>query len=187
MTGHAIVSLAIALGALAGAPARQAAPSPENAVVSEFMTRVKEYVDLHKMLESKLPRFPKEATPAQIEERQAGFTLLIKAARHGAKPGEFFTPAMEEHVRRILADVLSGPDGKTIKSSIMDENPGMPEILVNERYPSAVPVSTMPPQVLSRLPELDKLLEFRFIGPRMVLVDTDADVILDFTKEVLPK
>jgi len=151
------------------------------------MTRVKEYVVLHNKLESKLPRSPKNSTPEQINERQIAFGSLVKEARHGAKPGEFFTPPMQEHVRRILVDVLSGPDGKTLKASIMDENPGLPKLEINERYPSTVPVSTMPPQVLSRLPEMDEILEYRFIGPRMVLVDTDADIILDFTEEILPK
>lgn len=173
--------------ALPGAFAEQTAPAPENATVAEFLTHVKEYVELHKKLESKLERTPKEATPEQIHKRQDGLGILIKAARHGAKPGEFFTPPMQQHIRKILADVLSGPEGKVVKASILDENPGLPKLQINERYPSAVPVSTMPPQVLSRLPEMDKLLEYRFIGPRMVLVDTDADVILDFTNEVLPK
>jgi hypothetical protein len=28
-------------------------------------------------------------------------------------------------------------------------------------------------------------MEYRFIGPRLILVDTEADIILDFTDELL--
>jgi hypothetical protein len=45
----------------------------------------------------------------------------------------------------------------------------------------------MPPQVLASLPKLHGELEYRFIGSRLILVDTEADIILDFTDEVFPQ
>jgi len=90
-------------------------------------------------------------------------------------------------VKRVLGEVLSGPAGKTIKASIMDENPGVPKLVINERYPSSVPLSTMPPEILEPLPELKGELEYRFIGRRLILLDTEADIILDFTGNVLPQ
>jgi len=68
----------------------------------------------------------------------------------------------------------------------MDENPGVPQIVPNERYPSSVPLSTMPPQVLATLPKLPQELEYRFLGSRLILLDTGADIIVDFTNDVLP-
>jgi len=93
---------------------------------------------------------------------------------------------MQTLVRRILGEVLSGPDGKTVKSSIMDENPGVPQLVLNERYPSSIPLSTMPPQVLAPLPKLPEELEYRFIGSRLILLDTHADIIVDFTNDIMP-
>jgi hypothetical protein len=69
----------------------------------------------------------------------------------------------------------------------MDENPGLPTLVLNERYPPSIPLSTMPPQVLAPLPKLHGELEYRFIGLRLILVDTEADIILDFTDDVLPQ
>jgi hypothetical protein len=93
---------------------------------------------------------------------------------------------MQALVKRILGSVLGGADGKTIKASIMDENPGVPNLSVNDRYPDAIPLSTMPPQVLKALPKLEEELEYRFVGERLVLMDAHAHIIVDFTDDVLP-
>ena len=108
-----------------------------------------------------------------------------KGTSQTAVEGLKSSPGIQAMVKRVLKDVLSGPGGGTVKASIMDENPGVPQLLVNERYPSSIPLSTMPPQLLDHLPPLIGELEYRFIGPRLVLVDTEADIILDFTDPVL--
>src|SRR4030095_708097 len=138
------------------------------------------YVALHERLEATLPHVPRRATPEQVDKNQRELGDLIKSARRAAKPGEFFTPGMQALVKRVLGEVLAGPDGKTVKASIMDENPGLPKLVLNERYPSSIPLSTMPPQVLAPLPKLHGELEYRFIGSRLILLDTEADIILDF-------
>jgi len=184
-----IVSTLVVLGALtgSGAAATQPANPSESQAVAAFEARVKEYVALHEKLESTLPKFAGKGTPEQIETNQRALGALIKSARADAKPGDFFSPGMQALVKRVLGEVLSGPDGKTIKASIMDENPGVPKLVLNERYPSSVPLSTMPPEVLAPLPKLKGELEYRFLGPRLILLDTEADIILDFTGEVLPR
>ena len=159
--------------------------TPEAQSVVEFKDRVKEYVALHEKLEATLPKVPDKATPEQVDYNQRALGELIRSARGDAKPGAFFTPGIQAMVRRVLHDVLSSPGGGTVKASIMDENPGVPELVVNERYPSSIPLSTMPPQLLDPLPPLIGELEYRFVGRRLVLVDTEADIILDFTDEVL--
>jgi hypothetical protein len=179
----------IVLGALTGAvtAAAPAAPPSEAQAVGAFEARVKEYVALHEKLEATLPKFAEKGTPEQVDKNQRALGELIKSARKDAKPGDFFTPGIQALVKRVIGEVLSGPDGKTIKSSIMDENPGVPKLTINERYPSSVPLSTMPPEVLEPLPKLNGELEYRFIGRRLILLDTEADIILDFTGDVLPR
>lgn len=184
-----ILSHLVVVGILTCAFAVDAPPAlaSEAQAVDEFKVRVKEYVSLHEKLESTLPRVPKRSTPEQVDKNQRALGDLIKSARRDAKPGDFFTPGMQALVRRILGKVLAGPDGKTVKASIMDENPGVPNLVLNERYPSSLPLSTMPPQVLAPLPKLKGELEYRFIGSRLILLDTEADIILDFTDDVLPR
>jgi hypothetical protein len=163
------------------------AQTPEAQAVVLFKDRVVEYAALREKLRGSAPDRPDEATPQEVDANQRGLGDLIKSARADAKPGDFFSPGMQTLVRKVLQDILARPGGDTVKASIMDENPGIPEILVNARYPSAVPLSTMPPEVLERLPELKEELEYRFIGPKLVLVDTEADIILDFTGDVLSR
>ena len=184
-----ILCLVVALGALAGpyaAATKPAGPSEAQAV-GAFEARVKEYIALHEKLEATLPKFAEKGTPEQVDKNQRALGELIKSARKDAKPGDFFSPGMQALVKRVIGEVLSGPDGKTIKASIMDENPGVPKLAINERYPSSVPLSTMPPEVLAPLPKLEGELEYRFIGRRLILLDTEADIILDFTGEVVPR
>ena len=134
----------VATLALGGAYAADVPPNPiprsdiglstsERRAANDFESRVKEYRALEKKLAATLPKLPKRATPAQVDENQRALGGLIKSERAGAKRGELLTPAMEALVKRILAEVLGGPDGKTIKASIMDENPGVPNLSVNDR------------------------------------------------------
>jgi hypothetical protein len=186
--GRSFLSLVVIAGALTCEAAAEAPPaSPAEAqAVETFEAQVKEYRVLHKKLESAVPRPPRHPTPEQVDKSQRALGELIKSARHDAKPGEFFTPGMKAYVKRVLGAILSGPDGKIIRASIMDENPGVPSLTINERYPPSIPLSTMTPHILAALPKLPEDLEYRFIGVRLILLDTQADIILDFAEGILP-
>jgi len=158
----------------------------EKKAALDFEARLKDYVALHKKLEATLPKLPKEATPQQVDKNQRALGALLKGERAAAKRGDLFSPAIEALVRRTIKAVLAGPDGKTIEASIMDENPGVPTLKINDRYPDEVPLSTMPPQILEPLPKLEEDIEYRFIGKRLALLDSHAHMIIDFTNDVLP-
>ena len=210
-TRSGVVSLVAAavlvLGACAGGdvppapPATSASPasapptervvgplSPADAQALATMNdRLKQYIELHSKLERTLPNLPKEATPQQIDKNQRTFEKLVQQARATAKPGDIFTPEARPVLKRLLANVFGGPEGKELKASIMDENPVGITLTVNGRYPDTVPLSTIPPQVLQTLPKLTEDLEYRFIGDWLILLDVDAHVIADFIDNALPK
>lgn len=152
--------------------------------------RLKQYVELHIKLEEKLPKLPKEATPQQIDKNQRALEKLVREARATAKPGDIFTPEARPVIKRLLATVFGGPDGKQLKASIMDENPVEPatiRLTVNARYPDVVPLTSVPPQVLQTLPKLTEDLEYRFVGDWLILLDTHAHVVADYIDDALPK
>ena len=182
-----VLGSVISAAALAAGCRAPEAQTPEAQAVVAFKDKVVEYAALRQKLKGSAPHRPDEATPQEVDANQRSLGALIKTARRDAKPGDFFSPGMQSVIKTVVQEVLAAPGGNTVKASIMDENPGMPEILINERYPSSVPLSTMPPQMLERLPKLKEELEFRFIGPKLVLVDTEADIILDFTGDVLSR
>ena len=165
--------------------------TPEDArALATMNERVKEYVALHVKLERSLPKLPKEATPEQIDKNQRALANLLLEARGAAKPGNIFTPEARPVIKRLLASVFGGPDGKQLKASIMDESQAVPsaaKLSVNARYPDSVPLTSVPPQVLQTLPKLTEDLEYRFLGNALILLDVHAHVIADFIPDVLPQ
>ena len=174
----------------ASAPATERVVGPLSAgdaqALATMNDRIKEYIALHQKLERSLPPVPKEATPQQIDQNQRALEKLVRENRATAKPGDIFTPTAQPVIKRLLATVFGGPDGKQLKSSIMDENPVGITLAVNARYPDAVPLSTVPPEVLQTLPKLPEELEYRFIGSRLIMLDVHAHVVGDFIEDALP-
>ena len=162
--------------------------SPADAQALATMNdRLRDYIDLHTKLERALPSLPKDATPQQIDKNQRELERRVRQARANAKQGDIFTPEAQPVIKRLLATVFGGPDGKQLKASIMDENPVGITLAVNGRYPDTVPLSSVPPQVLQTLPKLSEDMEYHFIGDRLILLDTHAHVIADYIDDALPR
>jgi hypothetical protein len=166
----------------AGAPQRVNAAASTQA---EFLKRIDAYMQLHKKLEAMVAKLPDQATPQQIDQNQRALGQLVAQARSGAKPGDLFTPDMQQLVRRLFADVFKGRAGREANRQIHDEpHPISPEI--NKRYPDVVPLATMPLRVLAELPKLPDELEYRFIDRHLILMDVHAHIILDYVLNAIP-
>jgi hypothetical protein len=163
-------------------------PRPADApALKEFEARVNDYADVQKTLAGKLTRLSDEATPQEIDKHERALAALIENARRTARPGDVFVPGVQVIVRRELGRIFTGSQGKQLIASIMDENPQPPPLRVNARYPDTVPMSTMPPEVLSVLPPLPKILNYRFVGDQLILLDTEAHIVVDFIARALPR
>jgi hypothetical protein len=189
------LAIALAIGGIyaIGAPDdsmkdRPVSLSPAEAqAVEQFESRLDEYLALHEKLEANLDPPGDESTPEEIDEYRKQLRAQLKTARVGAKRGDLFNPGMETLVKRVCASAFSGEDGEEVKSTVMDENPGkLPDVRVNDRYPDGVPVTTMPGQLLETLPKLKSPVEYRFVGKRLVLVDSAAGMVIDYTPNVMP-
>jgi hypothetical protein len=170
-------------------PQNQAQPqsTADAKALTEFSTRVKEYVEMHQRLEGTLPRLPKETSPTIIDRHERALEKLIRAERRNARPGDIITTAARRALRQRFARIFSGTTGRQLKATILDENPGPIALTVNSRYPDEVPLSTVPPQVLSALPPLPDELEYRFIGERLILLDVHSHTIADYMENVFPR
>jgi hypothetical protein len=174
---------------LAAAPTTSAVqttpPNPDARVIADFLDRVKQYAALHDKLESTLPTVPTATTPELIAEHQSAMERLLTRARASARRGDIFTDPVRAYFRRQLSRVLSGPDGERVRATILDEDTRAVRLTINARYPPTVPLSTVPPQVLLVLPRLPEQLEYRFVGDRLVLMDTHANTVVDFMEKAL--
>jgi len=155
-------------------------------VMAEFEERIKAYTTLRRELEATLPGLPKDATQQQINAHRVALVALIAKTRAKASPGDIFTKETRALFRRYLARVFDGPQGRELRASIMDENPGRLRLHINTRYPESVPVASVPPQVLQALPRLPDDLEYRFIGDRLILHDIHAHTIVDLIDDAIP-
>ena len=162
--------------------------SPTNqTVVTEFQKALADYVKIRDTAIASFKPVAKDATPVEIDVNQRLTSRAIANARAQARPGSVFHPAVREYVRRTLADVFKQLDGKGVRASILDENPIGTAVRINGPYPDGIPLATMPPQVLEALPRLPPDLEYRFVGDRLILFDSHAQLIIDYIDAALPK
>ena len=185
--GYVLASLGLAMVVgLEQARAVQDPPAnPDAKTIADFHARVKEYAALHVKLERTLRPIPDKPTPEQITEHQRALERLLLRARADAKPGDVFTEPIRAYFRRQIARVLEGPDGRSVRESILDEDTRAVRLSVNARYPANVPRSTVPPQILLVLPRVPEEVEYRFVGERLVLLDVHAYTVVDFIDKAL--
>ena len=161
--------------------------NPNAAVMADFKARVEKYAELHKDLAKGDARQKDEASAQQVDAQKTALTAKIQAARGGAKPGDIFTPEMRPIFRRLLAPELKGEDGRDAKAIIKDDAPapGTVAFKVNAKYPEGQPIPSMPANLLLNLPPLPNPLEYRVVGQHLLLLDTSADLVVDYILNVI--
>jgi hypothetical protein len=170
--------------ATAAAQAKENRDAPE---LADFKKRAEDFGALHRKLDATLPKLPNEATGEQIDRHQRALATLISSSRPQARPGDIFTPPAQAYVRALIQKLFANSNKRQLRDSILDENTGPVKLAVNGRYPDQVPLATMPPEVLQALPALPRELEYRFVGDALILLDPDAQVVIDFIPDALPK
>jgi hypothetical protein len=179
----AVALLVCASGAVQAQPPKVNADA---ATIADFMKRVDAYVVLHKKVDGMLQEPSRDGRPEAVVEHQRAFAKLMQKERPFAQPGDIMTKPMRNIVRRLLAGVFRSADGRDIKRSILDENPGNLVLRVNEAYPENMPFSSVPLPVLEGLPILPQPLAYRFAGSRMILLDPHGRLIVDIVEKVFP-
>ena len=163
------------------------AVNPDAAVMAEFKARVETYTDLHKKLARGEAAQKETSDPARIADSKAALAAKIQVARAGAKHGDIFTPAARPVFRRLLAPELKGEDGRDAKAVLKDDAPapGTVPFKVNAKYPEGQPLPSVPAQLLLTLPSLPEPLEYRIVGQHLLLLDTAADLVVDYILNVI--
>ena len=162
--------------------AAQAGVNPEAAILDDFNTRVGKYVDIHKDAAKGSAKLKESNDPGKITSAQDLLAERIRAARPNAAQGDIFTAEIRHKFRRMLAPELKGQEGRDAKEIMKDDAPapGSVPFKVNAKYPEGQPRPTMPANLLINLPTLPKPLEYRIVGKHLILLDADADLIVDY-------
>lgn len=158
----------------------------QNKIVNDFGTRVSQYLELRQK-EAGNPA-KQSASSQTVVDRQKQSAEKIRAARGDAKQGDIFSPEIAQYFKSQIASSLAGKHGKKIRSSLRHSEPvhGM-TLQVNQSYPQGLPLQSMPPSLLQRLPVLPKELEYRIVGNDFVLHDIEPNIIVDFIPGAIPK
>jgi hypothetical protein len=174
----------------------------DNKALDEFYDEIQEYLELRQKVYHQVPPLPVQATAQEIAEHQQALTAVIQKFRHGAKQGEIFKRHIDAAFRRVLRREFLGPDGPALLKAIKQGNPrleGNPRpgnptqevkqpvnVAVNGYYGDEAPFSSVPPSLLLKIPILPEQVRYRFVGRDLIIRDTDANVILDYLKDVVP-
>ncbi|MET0556824.1 MAG: hypothetical protein ABW221_27535 [Vicinamibacteria bacterium] len=168
----------------------------------EFQEEVEEYVELHQDLLKRVPNVSDSATAAEMDAHRKKMADAIRAERRSAKQGDIFEPRVAAAFVAAIRKELAGPEGAAMLQEIRAGNPrveGTPRqndpsredtrnvaLAINLAYPDGAPSSSVPSSLLLALPRLPEQVKYGFIGRALVLRETEADLILDFVRDVVP-
>jgi hypothetical protein len=162
--------------------------------VRDFNARIKSYMELQKRVSSNVPPLATtETDPAKIAIRTKALANGIQHARASAKPGDVFSAQTAREFRQVIRDGLQGKQGAPSRDTVKTGNPTEEEgasrivLAVNTPYPDTAPRSSVPASLLLNLPQLPKGLEYRFLGRHLILLDSMANLIVDYLLDVVPK
>jgi hypothetical protein len=158
------------------------AVNPEAAALADFTSRLNAYADMHKTLAKGEARPQETASPAKLNATKATLAARVQATRVNAKQGDIFVPAVQPVFRRLLAPELKGEDGRDAKAVLKDDAPapGTVPFKVNAKFPENQPRPTVPASLLLTLPPLPAPLEYRIVGQHLLILDTSADLVVDY-------
>jgi hypothetical protein len=160
----------------------------EREALRHFQKEVADYARLHSKQIARVGARESATTEAALAQ-------AIAASRAKAQPGDVFDPEIQPLFRRLIAEQLQGPDALAARKAVLEGNPSdepsepaVPVVVrVNAVYPPGAARSTVPPSLLLTLPPLPPCLHYRFVGRDLVLVDTLAQLIVDFLPAAAPE
>jgi hypothetical protein len=159
---------------------------------AEFESNVRHYMDLRKASTKSVPGLDKREDPAVVIAHEQALAAAIRKARPKARAGDIFTPAARKYFQSLTMGQARAADGAAVKDTLKQGNPPLDKegadvkLQINGTYPKAAPRSTMPASLLGRFPKLPEELEYRFIGRTLILLDTTANIIVDYAPQVGP-
>ena len=88
----------------------------------------------------------------------------------------------------MIATPFDSNSGGKIRASLRHAEPvhGL-SLAGNQEYPQAAALQSTPPTLLLDLPKLPAELDYRIVGPDLILLDTAANLIVDLLPDALPR
>jgi hypothetical protein len=186
---RALVTLLLAEIALAGASAaplpQKEAVDPQATALYEFQQRLNAYLHLREEFSKKLEPLSLTPSAAELTARQDAVATALKTARQTAKQGDLIPPAVAAQITNSCVEDFHFRNPQA-KRATLQEVPRAPRPAINRTFPEDEGLPTVPPLLLSKLPQLPDNLQYRFYGRHIVILDGDTQIIIDYVPNVLP-
>jgi hypothetical protein len=174
------------------APAPMAASTPahlsHSPALAAFHRAVQQYVDLHRRLAAGLPPLVVTSDPEQICRAVDALAAAIRAERSEAHIGNVFTkeggPVFRTRIHAAL-DRNAYDASVLLRAMDVDDDGGCEPLTINGAFPF-LSGNAMWPFMIDALPMLPAELQYRFVGRDLVLLDVDAQLVVDILPAALP-
>src|SRR5262245_32376458 len=150
----------------------------------QFVARVQDYVETHRRLAAGIEQ-PLCSTPEEIANQADALAAAIREARPRAREGDIFTLAAADVFRARIAAMVARY-GIDVAATPRNDDEEEFELQVLAAPPWPNDMATWAP-IVRELPELPAEVEYRFVGRHLVLVDADANIVVDILRDALPR
>ena len=159
----------------------------DTAAITEFTTRVQEYLRVRQGAARGLPLGQPFDDPAEPLAVRKALRQAIRDARPDARVGDLFTPGAAAAFRHIVTATAAAHrvDPKDLVRELRAERePGAKHPSVNHRYDWRLG-AWMWPALLHALPSLPEDLQYRIVDNDLVLVDLQAGLVVDILEDAM--
>ena len=162
------------------------APSPvDDPRFKEFFDNVRAYINVHETAAARVPGLKDTSDPKKVSGREKALADEIRVERAGAHQGDVFSASAAQQIAEIVAWDFNARPLKDQKAILVEVPVKVPPA-INTDYPTEMPLATVPPGLLLKLPTLPMELEYRFLGRHLILRDIKANLIVDFIPNAVP-
>ena len=163
-------------------------PEPARQLVAAFEDATRDYARMHRRLESQIGVIEFGTPVAEINRLINALAAAIRAERHDAAQGEFFTRALSSELRTRINDALleHGYTADDVRAAggVNGVDYGRVVLRVNDTFPWVL-ASAMFACVIEALPQLPPELQYRIVGDDLVLIDVHASLVVDILPRAL--
>lgn len=158
-------------------------PHLDDKVSMQFLQHARDYVSVRNSAMEEVPQLEETTSPVEIAAREKLIADAIRARRKTAKRGDVFDGAGPQILALVRNDWQGRPYAE--RAALWKEIPNIEAPAVNAPYPARLPLATFPPELFARLPQLPEELDYRFAGPHLILLDAEANMVVDVLPNVL--
>lgn len=188
MTKTTCRRLAAAIAVLWMAADAAAVQMPDVSAMEQFEQRVNAYAALRRVVATRTPPPTVSSDSGAILAAADALAEALRAARPQARAGDIFTPHSASAFRRRIEGVLkrNHRDLTDLLTAIDREAPPpAAQLTVNDRFDWQYG-ALMPGDLIEALPPLPGFLQYRFVGRDLLLIDIEADLIIDILPTLWP-